>query len=153
MGSKRQERVAQRRADRKEIKLARIESREVKQASRQEGRTSRTEMKQDTKRTAYEMGIDPNAAMWEGIGSLGKSAAQVTGDILAAQSGAGALGGLAGGKEGKGAGLLAGLTDGLNQEKTTDQKPKTNIILLAVAAVVVFLLMRKKQDYVQKERI
>jgi len=143
MGSKRQERVAQRRADRKEIKLARIQSREVKQASRQEGRTSRTQMKQDTKRTAYEMGIDPNAAMWEGIGSLGKSAAEVTGDILAAQSGAGALGGLGGGKDKQG-GLLAGLTEGLNKEKTEDQKPKTNIILLAVAAVVVFLLMRKK---------
>ena len=142
MGSKRQERKAQRQADRKEIRLARIESREVKSAGRQEGRTSRTEMKQDTKRTAYEMGIDPNAAMWEGISSLGKSAAEVTGDIVKAQSGAGMLGGMGG--EGKEGGMLSALTGGLNKEKTDDKKPKTNIILLAVVAVVVFLLMRKK---------
>ena len=47
MGKKRRERVDQRRADRKEVRLARIQ-----------GRTDRTQLRQETKQTAYEHGID-----------------------------------------------------------------------------------------------
>jgi hypothetical protein len=124
MGKKRRERVATRRADRKEIKMARIE-----------GRTDRVEMRQDTKKTAYEMGIDPNAAMWEGISSLGKSAADVAGKALSP------TGGLGGQKTG---GMLDGLTGGMGQSAEQQPKSKMTIILLAVAAIVVFLFMRKK---------
>lgn len=111
-----------RRADRKEIKMARIE-----------GRTDRVEMRQDTKKTAYEMGIDPNAAMWEGISSLGKSAADVAGKALSPAGGLGS----------KSGGMLDGLTGGPAVDSGAT-KSKMPIILLAVGAVVVFLFMRKK---------
>ncbi len=124
MGKKRQARVAQRQADRKEVRLARIT-----------GRTDRTALRQDTKRIAYEHGIDPNAAMWEGISNVAESAAEVTGDIVSAQTGA-AL------NSGKSTGLLGDLQ---SDDKTTEQpKSKITLILLAVVAVVVFLFMPKK---------
>lgn len=47
-----------------------------------ENRTERVAIRQDTKKTAFEMGIDPNASMWGGISSLGGSIAQATSSIF-----------------------------------------------------------------------
>ncbi|TXG99098.1 MAG: hypothetical protein E6R08_02875 [Nevskiaceae bacterium] len=51
-------------ASRTEVKLARIEN-----------KTERVELRQETKKVAYENGIDPNAAMWGGLSSIAGSAA------------------------------------------------------------------------------
>ena len=120
MGKKRRERVEQRRADRKEVKMARIEA-----------RTARVETRQETKQTAYEHGIDPNAAMWEGIASLGQSASSVA---VSALSPAKNLTGT----------NKSPLEQALNQDQQPQQKKSSNMIIIAVVAVVLFIFMKKK---------
>ena len=54
-------------------------NKKILQLSRVENRTERVEDKQDTKKVAYQHGIDPNKALMDSISSLGKSASGVFG--------------------------------------------------------------------------
>jgi len=64
-----------------ERKMARIEGK----TDRVESRTERALAKAEAKSVAYEQGIDPNASMWQGVASLGQSAAKVAGGLGQAQ--------------------------------------------------------------------
>ncbi len=69
---KRKENQAKKKAAKREFKLAKKQQkqdgRSDRTQTRQDGRSERTGDRQETKRTAYENGIDPNAA-WAGMGS------------------------------------------------------------------------------------
>ncbi len=115
-----------RRETRKEIKLARIEA-----------KTDRVAARQETKQTAYEMGIDPNASMWQGLSGIAGSVA----DVVKSTSPAGAM-------------LPYNATKGLKKDTTTTTPDTTtttepaknkNMMYIIVAAVVVLYVMMKKK--------
>jgi len=56
--------------NRHERKMAKIEGKNERVASR----TERSLAKSEAKQTAYEQGIDPNAAMWQGVAGIAESA-------------------------------------------------------------------------------
>jgi len=118
--------LSKRREAKKEIKLARIEA-----------KTDRVEARQETKQTAYEMGIDPNASMWQGLSGIAGSVA----DVVKSTSPAGAmsLGNATKGFKTEG-------TDPVTSTSGTTEASKKNIFMYIGAAVVVlFLFMRKKR--------
>ena len=116
--------LSKRREAKKEIKLARIEA-----------KTDRVEARQETKQTAYSMGIDPNASMWQGLTGIAGSAA----DIVKSTSGAGAIGGIGSGNQTKRLGSDADTTSGAGES------PKKNIWMYLVAGVVVLYMVFKKK--------
>jgi len=106
-----------RQRDRKEIKLARIAARA------------------ETKQTAYEHGIDPTKAAWEGAASLTGSVADVVGKVY----GAGAM---------EAAGGAAGGLGDLFKSKDAPDQPQTqggnkSMLIIVVLAVVAFLMFKK----------
>lgn len=106
-------------------------------AARQQAKTDRVLARQQTKATAYEMGIDPNAAMWDGISNVAKSAADVVGDVYGAKAGAG---GAAGAMD-----PTKVLKSDPTGTGTGTEPPKSNMmmILAAVAVVIVVVMMGK----------
>ena len=106
-----------RQRDRKEIKLARIAARA------------------ETKQTAYEHGIDPSAAAWQGGADMVGSVADVVGKVYGAQ----------GQMMGQGADALGGLFGG---QKNVDKMPQTqggnkSMLIIIVLAFVAFLMFKK----------
>lgn len=64
---------------RQENREHRREQRAIRQANRQANRTERSGIRAETRQTAYENGIDPNAWIADGIGSAANAAASIYG--------------------------------------------------------------------------
>lgn len=141
--SKRKERRAARqgRMDaRSQRKANRIAARNERRETRQENRTQRALGRQQTKATAYEHGIDPNAWIADSIGHAADAAGDVWGGLGAAKHGPGGSAG------GKGTGLFG--NGGLKSPSTKtadlpsgDNQP--NFAMIGGIALAAYFFMKK----------
>jgi ATPase subunit of ABC transporter with duplicated ATPase domains len=110
---------AKRKADRRQARLDRIDR-------RQTGKSNRTGDRQDTKRTAYEMGFDPNA--W--VGDVSKGVSDVVKNVAGAVSG----GGYQKPKGQNGANISGGVNASGDQ---------TTLMIMGAGAVALMLFLKK----------
>lgn len=111
----------------------RREARQERKATRQNARTERTALRQESKKAAYEAGIDPNA--WVG------DAFEAAGNVGAAYFGAKGGGAQSGLNKSAGAGGGEGLPEPTAGTGQTKMNP---IIIVAVLAVVAIFMFKKK---------
>lgn len=139
----RQERRAARRANASARRDDRRQARLDRAGLRQENRSIRQGNRQDTKSTAYEMGIDPNAWIGDSIGSAASAAATIWNPLAGAT-----------GKGDKGqakniGGLLGSLEDMPTAADTANNSGNgggggdNNMMLIGGAALAALLLFKK----------
>jgi hypothetical protein len=123
---------------RQERKLARIDARTERRAGRQAAKTERAGYRAETKQTAYEHGMDPNA--W--VGDITDMAGDAFGMFANSKGGDAKKGTEKGGAKGLGD-FLAGLT-GSGDDEGTSSNTKT-YLMIGGALLLGYLLMNKKR--------
>ena len=91
-------------------------NRKLLQLNRVGERTDRQENRQETKQTAFQHGIDPNASMWGGISSLGSSVS----------------------------GIFGGQGNAQNQQTQARTQKNNNLFIFAGIGALLLLILKKK---------